>query len=260
MKEYANLKHMSPYDGSAEDLEKGKYYVVPHHGIFITGRTIFRQIIINSEDKDFQLIDWHEVQDLPLRLYKLHTVAYATKSSPFLAIRTLRQLACNGKTTYPAVAQLVGQQQQRALENRKIELRAIKQLCLKNYTTQRVNQDSQDAIGANPLPPYSTVVRWCADSERGGTSTKDNPRSGRPTTVVTEQMVKKIEDHRFTVRFIAKETKISFGSVHVILHERLWMQQVSLRWVPRMFTNARKPTGLSFYFSSFLGTVTTRSR
>ncbi|GBP45950.1 DNA mismatch repair protein Msh2 [Eumeta japonica] len=38
---------------------------------------------------------------------------------------------------------------------------------------------------------YTTVTRCCAEFKREKTSTKNNPRSGRPTTVVTVEMVKR---------------------------------------------------------------------
>ncbi|GBP03993.1 hypothetical protein EVAR_74770_1 [Eumeta japonica] len=37
------------------------------------------------------------------------------------------------------------------------------------------------------VPPYSTVARWCAEFKGGRTYT--DPRSDRPTTVVTEEIV-----------------------------------------------------------------------
>lgn len=137
----------------------------------------------------------------------------------------------------------------------KIEIRAvIKYLCLKNFTTDQVNKDLRETLGVN-APPYSTVARWCAEFKRGRSSTNDDPRPGRPTTVVTEQMIKKIEnivlsDRRVTVRFIAEEVKISIGSVQNILHDHLGMKKVSARWVPRMLTDAQKQTRLRISRSS----------
>ncbi|GBP36874.1 hypothetical protein EVAR_96121_1 [Eumeta japonica] len=63
-------------------------------------------------------------------------------------------------------------------------------------------------------------------------ATKDDPRSGGPTMVVTEEMVKKskrfLAGHRITVRFAAEKTKLLTGSVHSILHKRLRMKK--LKW------------------------------
>lgn len=71
-------------------------------------------------------------------------------------------------------------------------------------------------------PPYSTMAQWCAEFKCDRTSVKDDPRSGRPSTSVTQEMIEKVEkivlnDRRVTVRFIAEELKISSGSVHSIL-------------------------------------------
>lgn len=45
--------------------------------------------------------------DQPLLLYALNTVTYGMKSSPYLAIRTLRQLADDGEVEFPAAADLL---------------------------------------------------------------------------------------------------------------------------------------------------------
>lgn len=74
----------------------------------------------------------------------------------------------------------------------KIEVRAvIKYLCLKNFTTEQVNLDLQETLGVH-APSYSTVAGWCAEFIRGRSNTNDDPRSGRPNTAVTEQMIKKL--------------------------------------------------------------------
>ncbi|GBO99529.1 hypothetical protein EVAR_698_1 [Eumeta japonica] len=77
------------------------------------------------------------------------------------------------------------------LKLEKYELRAvITYLCLKHFTTERVAQDLQDTLGAN-APLYSTIVHGCVEFKSERTSTKDDPRSGHPTTIVTEEMIKK---------------------------------------------------------------------
>lgn len=137
----------------------------------------------------------------------------------------------------------------------KIEIRAvIKYFCLKKFTTEEVFKELRETLGES-APPYSTVARWCAEFKRGRTMVQDEPRSGRPSTSVTQEMVEKVEkivldDRRVTVRFIAEELKISIGSVHSILQDHLGMKKVSARWVPRMLTDAQKQTRLKISKSS----------
>ncbi|GBP10467.1 hypothetical protein EVAR_76330_1 [Eumeta japonica] len=71
----------------------------------------------------------------------------------------------------------------------KIELHVIiKHLSLKNFTTERVNKDLQVTLEAN-APPYFIIAPRRAQFERERTSINDDPRSGRPTTVVAKEMV-----------------------------------------------------------------------
>lgn len=68
-------------------------------------RQMFRQIRVMDEHCSFQLIRWRFSLDQPIQTYKLNTVTYGVSSSPFLAIRTLLQLASDGAETYPLASE-----------------------------------------------------------------------------------------------------------------------------------------------------------
>lgn len=70
-------------------------------------KMMFRQIVVHPDDRHYQMIFWREAPDEPLLLHKLNTVTYGMKSSPYLAIRTLRQLADDNTAQYPAAANLL---------------------------------------------------------------------------------------------------------------------------------------------------------
>jgi len=54
---------------------------------------IYRQFIVDPQDRKFQLIWWrHNISD-PLKLYQLNTVTYGLACAPFLAIRSLYFIA-----------------------------------------------------------------------------------------------------------------------------------------------------------------------
>ncbi|XP_036146423.1 uncharacterized protein LOC118646821 [Monomorium pharaonis] len=62
---------------------------------------MYRQILVAPEDRDFQRILWRHSPSDSIREYRLNTVTYGLACAPFLAIRTLRQLADDEETRFP---------------------------------------------------------------------------------------------------------------------------------------------------------------
>ncbi|XP_046399958.1 uncharacterized protein LOC124166473 [Ischnura elegans] len=62
---------------------------------------MFRQILVREDDADYQRIVWRSDPTKPIQDYKLTTVTYGTASAPYLAIRTLLQLAEDEEERYP---------------------------------------------------------------------------------------------------------------------------------------------------------------
>jgi len=94
-------------------------------------------------------------------------------------------------------------------------------------------------------PSFSTVKKWTALFKRGRESLEDDPREGAPLTSVTEENVSALEklvcaDRRITREQIAKEVGISLGSVSTILHDKLNMNKVCTRWVPRILSTFQR--------------------
>ncbi|KAJ0169226.1 hypothetical protein K1T71_015256 [Dendrolimus kikuchii] len=58
---------------------------------------MFRQILIRERDQDLQRIIWRTSAHEPLSEYKLTTITYGTKAAPYLAMRTLKQLALDNE-------------------------------------------------------------------------------------------------------------------------------------------------------------------
>ncbi|KAH0822119.1 hypothetical protein GEV33_000672 [Tenebrio molitor] len=70
-------------------------------------RQMFRQISIAPDDREFQRIIWRSSSDDALKDYYLNTVTYGVCSAPFLAIRTLLQLASDEQSRFPRAAAVV---------------------------------------------------------------------------------------------------------------------------------------------------------
>ncbi|XP_014216313.1 uncharacterized protein LOC106645067 [Copidosoma floridanum] len=66
---------------------------------------MFRQVSVHPNDQLYQAILWRDNQSKPLRVYFLTTVAYGLASSPYLASRTLSQLALDCKNEYPLASE-----------------------------------------------------------------------------------------------------------------------------------------------------------
>ncbi|XP_055632402.1 uncharacterized protein LOC129772899 [Toxorhynchites rutilus septentrionalis] len=68
---------------------------------------MFRQIIMDENDMSFQSILWRTNTEEEIGTYELSTVTYGTKPAPFLATRTLKQLAVDEQTNFPQAAKVI---------------------------------------------------------------------------------------------------------------------------------------------------------
>lgn len=68
---------------------------------------MYRQVNIREDDRNLQKIWWRESPDHPLNTYRLRTVTYGTASAPFLAIRTLKQLALDEQHRFPTASDVL---------------------------------------------------------------------------------------------------------------------------------------------------------
>ncbi|GFR30667.1 uncharacterized protein TNCT_371841 [Trichonephila clavata] len=62
------------------------------------------QILINPDHRDLQMILWKDSVDGPIKTYKLNAVTYGTTCAPYLATRTIQQLARDEGENYPLAA------------------------------------------------------------------------------------------------------------------------------------------------------------
>ncbi|UYV77494.1 hypothetical protein LAZ67_15001263 [Cordylochernes scorpioides] len=95
------------------------------------------------------------------------------------------------------------------------------------------------------------VFEWYKRFKEDREETADNERSGRPSTSTTPEKVDKVlelvrEDRRITVREVAEEAGISFGSTQSIMKDILGVRSLNAVLVPKDLTfdqkNARKET------------------
>lgn len=70
---------------------------------------MFRQINVRQQDRPLQCILWRETPSEDVAVYELNTVTYGTKSAPFLATRTLKQLAIDEEQRFPLAARVASE-------------------------------------------------------------------------------------------------------------------------------------------------------
>jgi len=62
---------------------------------------MYRQIWINPNDQQYQMIVWRSDPSERLKFYRLKTITYGTKSTPYLATKCLEHLASKEMQKYP---------------------------------------------------------------------------------------------------------------------------------------------------------------
>ena len=71
---------------------------------------MFRQIRVHPDDQKFQQIVWRYNSNDEIKTYSLQAVTYGMVSSPFLAIRVLRQLAIDEGHNFPLAVQVLNEE------------------------------------------------------------------------------------------------------------------------------------------------------
>ena len=99
---------------------------------------------------------------------------------------------------------------------------------------------------------YATVCKWVRLFNDGPESIENDPRVGRPVSVLTEKNVATVktlieEDARYTVQEIEELSGIHSSSVLKILHKRLGLRKISTRWCPICSLTSRNKVGLDLH-------------
>nr|XP_022903857.1 uncharacterized protein LOC111416133 [Onthophagus taurus] len=70
-------------------------------------KQLYRQILIDPHQRKYQRIIWRNSPDDALNEYELNTVTYGVSSSPYLALRTVRELALIYAAQFPEASQVL---------------------------------------------------------------------------------------------------------------------------------------------------------
>nr|XP_049702310.1 uncharacterized protein LOC126055764 [Helicoverpa armigera] len=114
--EYLEKGYISPTDSVSSEVS----FFIPHHGVIrddkITTklrvvlddiRQMFLSIGIRESDRRFQRILYRFSPKEPLKVYEFNRVVFGLKSSPFHALRTIKQLAEDEGDSYPQAKEIV---------------------------------------------------------------------------------------------------------------------------------------------------------
>ncbi|XP_031351735.1 uncharacterized protein LOC116177021 [Photinus pyralis] len=70
-------------------------------------KQMYLQIQLTPEHRDYQRLIWRFNPNDPIKQYRLNTVTFGVTSSPYLAIRTLKELAKQERSKYPNAADIL---------------------------------------------------------------------------------------------------------------------------------------------------------
>ena len=78
------------------------------------------------------------------------------------------------------------------MESQNIEFRAvIKFLTREGAKAKEIHRHM--AVYGDSSPMYSTVAKWSAEFKRGQDSLEDDPRTGHPADVISQEMIDHVE-------------------------------------------------------------------
>ena len=115
---------------------------------------------------------------------------------------------------------------------------------LQDFRQKEIHADLQKVYGKSALQ-YATVCKWVRCFNDGRESIDNDPRVGRPVSVLMEKNVATVktlieESACYTMQEIEELSGIHSSSVLKILRERLGLRKICARWVPHLLTDKQK--------------------
>ena len=112
------------------------------------------------------------------------------------------------------------------------------------FPQTEIHADLQKVYGNGALK-YATFCKLVRHFHDGRESIENDPRVGRPVSVMTEKNVATVktlieENPHYTVQEIEELSGIHLSSVLKILCGRLGLRKICPRWVPHLFTDEQK--------------------
>ena len=112
------------------------------------------------------------------------------------------------------------------------------------FPPTEIHADLQKVYGNGALK-YATVCKWVRRLNDGRESIENDPRAGRPVSVLMEKNLATVnmlieKDARYTVQEIEELSGIHSSSVLKILRERLGLRKICARWVIYLLTDEQK--------------------
>ena len=109
---------------------------------------------------------------------------------------------------------------------------------------KEIHEELCDAWG-DDCPSYSTVAEWTRRFREGRVSVEDDCRIGRPITSRTDENIDLIrtlieENPHVSIRYLAFDTGISYGTISSIIHDDLKLKKLCARWIPHELTEQGK--------------------
>lgn len=105
---------------------------------------------------------------------------------------------------------------------------------------REIHRELCDAWGDDCVS-YATVAEWTRRFREGRTSLEDDSRIGRPVTAATDGNIDLIrllveENPHISIRYIAFDTGMSYGTISRIIHDELKLKKLCARWIPHELT------------------------
>ena len=112
------------------------------------------------------------------------------------------------------------------------------------FSPTEIHADLPKVYGNGALK-YATVYKWLRHFNDGRESIENDPRMGRPVSILMEKNVATVktlieEDACDTMQEIEELSVIHSSSVLKILRERLGLRKICKRWVPHFLSDERK--------------------